>query len=444
MMITGRAGLQSSPAKLIGILLAVHVLSHVDRHILSALVPKIQQDITLSDTQIGFLIGPAFALLYAGFGFISARFAARRDRVTIVTLSCALWSCFTGLSALATGFIGLAIPRMLVAVGEAGSGPASVSMIADRFPVEQRARALAIYGLAGSLGVMAAFTIGGVIASHFGWRWVFPILAIAGFILAIVTRWGLKDPREQLPPETASSQTSTRSAFAAIWKSTAARWLIAGVSTCVFVSYGMIGWLPSFLVRSHNLDSGSAGLALGVIIGVGGIASSLAGGYAADKLGAIDRRWTGWVIACCLALSAPLGMLYPLLGDVRWALAAYAAFAFLSGTFYGPTYAMIQSLVPPHARPMAVATLLAIGNLIGAGLGPQTVGLASDLLRPHFGSGGLAIALSACAALQLVAAYGYFRGGSAYRRELDAMPDAFLTGAEPNVVEFSAPKPRPD
>lgn len=433
MIMTRRTESRTSPALLITMLLAVHVLSHIDRHILSVLVPSIRRDIPLSDTQVGFLIGPAFALLYGVFGFISAKYAARYDRVTIVALACALWSGVTGLAALATGFLWLAAARMLVAVGEAGSGPASVSMIADGFPIGQRGRAMAIYGLASSLGVMTAFAIGGVIAAHLGWRWVFPLLGVMGFLLAIATRMLLTDPRKQTRQKAAPLQSSTSSAFAAIWGSPAARWLIAGCSACVFVVYGMIAWLPSFLVRSHGLDTASAGLSLGIIIGVGGFAASLAGGIASDKLGAVDRRWSSWVIGACLLLSAPLGILYPLLDSVQWALAVYAVFAFLSGTFYGPTYAMIQSLVPSHARPMAVAILLAIGNFIGAGLGPQSIGLASDFLGRYFGSDGLAVALSACAALQLFAAYGYFRGGGTYGREVEALAAASAEGAAVNA-----------
>ena len=136
-------------------LLLVYSLNFLDRQILGILAHPIKAELRLSDTQLGALGGIAFALLYSTLAVPLAIVADRTSRSWVVTGSLAVWSGFTALCGLATGFWQLFAFRVGVGVGEAGGVAPSYAMISDSFPPERRARALAIYSLGVPLGLAA-------------------------------------------------------------------------------------------------------------------------------------------------------------------------------------------------------------------------------------------------------------------------------------------------
>jgi MFS family permease len=147
------------------LLMLAYTLSMCDRMILSILFPDIKAEFALTDTQLGFLGGISFALFYATMGLPIARLSDQYSRKRIIITSLVVFSLMTALSGLAAGFISLLILRIGVGIGEAGVNPASHSIIADYFPPQRRAFAMAILMLGGSLGMMLGFV---------GGRWVFP------------------------------------------------------------------------------------------------------------------------------------------------------------------------------------------------------------------------------------------------------------------------------
>ena len=145
----------------LGILFLVYLSNHVDRQILGILLQPIKEEFGLSDTQLGLLTGPAFALVYTIAGIPIARRADRGSRVTIVAVSAAIWSVMTALSGLARGFWSLAAFRVGVGIGEAGCSPPSHSLISDYFPPERRARAMAVYAAGTQAGSALGWLLGG-------------------------------------------------------------------------------------------------------------------------------------------------------------------------------------------------------------------------------------------------------------------------------------------
>ena len=127
------------------LLTIAYVFSFVDRGILGLLIEPIKADIHLTDEQLGYLIGPAFALFYATMGLPLGWLADRVRRTWIVTAGIALWSIATAASGLASSVWHLLAARMSVGVGEATLGPCAMSMIADSFPPERRGKPVAIY-----------------------------------------------------------------------------------------------------------------------------------------------------------------------------------------------------------------------------------------------------------------------------------------------------------
>ena len=180
------------------ILTLVFMFSHIDRSIVGILAEPIKAEFALSDTQLGVLTGFAFALVYATLGIPLALLADRSNRRNIIAVAIAVWSAMTALSGFATNYTQLVLARIGVGIGEAGSTPQSHSMIADLYPQHERARALGIFSLGISLGVMFGFLAGGVISSVWGWRAAFFVVGLPGLLLAIVVGLTVREPERGL------------------------------------------------------------------------------------------------------------------------------------------------------------------------------------------------------------------------------------------------------
>ena len=140
----------------LGILVLVYCSSHVDRQIMGILLEPIKMELGASDTQMGFLIGLTFAIFYATLGMPIAMLADRTNRRNIIALATTIWSGMTVVCAFVGSYAQLAMARIGVGIGEAGSSPPSHSMISDLFPQAQRATAMGIFAMGINLGLLIA------------------------------------------------------------------------------------------------------------------------------------------------------------------------------------------------------------------------------------------------------------------------------------------------
>jgi MFS transporter, Spinster family, sphingosine-1-phosphate transporter len=154
----------------LAILLGVGTFNIIDRTVVNLLLVPIGRDLNLSDGQLGLFAGTAFGIFYALAQIPIARIADRRPRARIISLALTFWSAMTLLQSSAVGFVTLALTRAGVAIGEAGSGPASMSMVADLFPTARRTRAFAILAAQAPFGVAIGALVAGWAREAFGWR----------------------------------------------------------------------------------------------------------------------------------------------------------------------------------------------------------------------------------------------------------------------------------
>jgi MFS family permease len=181
-------------------LFIVYAFNFLDRQIISILAIPIQEELLLTDRQLGLLGGIAFAALYSTLGIPIAWLADRKSRTLIITISLAIWSGFTAVCGLAQNFIQLFLARVGVGVGEAGGVAPSYTLIADYFPPESRARALAIYSLGipigSAFGVIAGAQIaGGAFGENLDWRTAFIIVGGAGILIAPIFYFTVREPK---------------------------------------------------------------------------------------------------------------------------------------------------------------------------------------------------------------------------------------------------------
>ena len=156
----------------LSVLVLLYVLNFVDRQILSILANDIKADLGLSDADLGFLYGTAFAVFYSLFGIPLGKLADSWHRVRLMTLGLTLWSLMTAVSGFAKNGAQLTIARIGVGVGEATASPSAYSLISDFFPARLRATALAIYSSGIYIGGGVSLLIGGLIVEE--WNAAFP------------------------------------------------------------------------------------------------------------------------------------------------------------------------------------------------------------------------------------------------------------------------------
>lgn len=406
------------------LLLLIFTFSNIDRHILAVLLEPIKHELKLSDTQLGFLSGLAFAVFYSTLGIPMAMWADRHGRKNVILLALAVWSAMTVLCGMATNFVHLALARMGVSIGEAGSSPPSNSMIADLYPPNRRATAMAIYALGINIGILAGFMIGGWINQLYGWRVAFYVVGAPGLILAAIGWFTLREP----PRGHADGWSGTTviapplgAVFRHVWKTKSIRHIIAGASLSSFVGYGGVAWTASYLIRNHGMTTGEAGSIIGLYVGFAGGLGVYVGGVLADRLGHYDQRWGLWLIAVAGLISAPFYAGFLLTDSTVFALALWAIPVFVSVFYVGSTGAWVQGLTPLGMRSVVPAVNLLIINVIGLGLGPMTVGVLSDFLEPSYGIDSLRRALLIVGSAWLWGGLHFYLASRTLREDLAGM-----------------------
>jgi MFS family permease len=394
---------------LLGVLTLILLFNYVDRLALGVVLQDIKIDLHVSDTQLGFLSGIAFALFYSVMGIPIARWADRGNRVTIIAVTALLWSIAVACCGLAANFVQLLMIRIAVAVGEAGCIPPAFSLMADHFSRAERPRAAAIYGLGGPLSAIVGYFLAGWLNDVYGWRVTFMVLGAPGLVLAVLAWSTLTEPRfatkragvVRRTMQPAATQPTAREVCTVLWASATFRHLLACLSVMFFFNYGIAMWQPAFFIRSHGLTTSEIGIWLTVVSGAGGLAGAYLGGELASRYAAHDERRQLRAVATAIAVAGFLMIAVYLSANAYLAFGMLGLVAIGVTTANGPVFATIQTLVPERMRAVSFALVYLVANLIGMGLGPLAVGALSDALRPTVGEESLRYSL-------LILAPGYF------------------------------------
>jgi predicted MFS family arabinose efflux permease len=404
-----RSSLTGRPYFVLGLLILIYTFNILDRQIVSILAQPIKADLGLSDTQLGLLTGLAFAFFYSIFGIPVGWMADRFGRVRIMACACMVWSVFSTACGFAQNFAQLAAARIGVGVGEAGGAPPSYSLISDYFPPERRAMAIGLFSFGAPLGILIGTALGAWIAQEFGWRAAFYVVSLPGVAIAILMWLVVKEPQagrlDAVPPAEVGGMAPAIGRFFAnpvLWRVS----LAGGLSS--FVTYGLLNWLPSFLMRSKGMELGEVARYLSVT-SAGAMALGLwLGGYLADRLGKTSERAYALVPGGALLAALPIfvaAVLYPGWGG---SLALFAIPIALNIFFMGPALAVIQNRSRPAERTVSSAIFLLINNLVGLGCGPLFVGMVSDFAASRGAADSLQVAMLALAPMFLVGAVMHY------------------------------------
>ncbi len=412
----------------LGLLFVVYVFNFIDRSILSILAEPIKKDLDLSDTQMGFLGGVAFAIFYTFVGIPVARLADRSVRRNVVAVSLAIWSAMTVVCGFVMNFPQLLLARIGVAVGEAGGSPPSHSMISDLFPLSRRATALGIYALGIPAGGMIGSLLGGLLNEAYDWRTAFMVVGIPGLVLALIVRLTLREPvrgASDAQAETVPTMLPVGDVFRFLWSRRSFRFMVLGAALHSFVGYGVGYWIPAFLIRSYHLGTGLIGQLL-FYLGFAGLLGTFLGGWLGDRLARRDGRWYVWLPGCATLVAIPFSLFFYLWDDYRVAMVVAIIPSMLGAYYLAPTFALTQAMVGLRMRAMAASIMLFIINLIGMGLGPQLTGILSDVLNTHtnLGAESLRWALVCVLMVNIAAAVCYFVAAKDLREDLARPKDS--------------------
>lgn len=407
----------------LAMLVIVAVFNYLDRQILSMLIEPIKAEFALSDTQLGFLTGLSFSLFYALFSIPLARFADTANRSRLIAVVVALWSVMTVTCGLAVGFQSLLLARVLVAVGESGSSPASQSLISDYFEPARRATAFGIYATGMYFGILLGFLLGGWISDTMGWRTAFVVVGLPGVLIAIVLWFTVREPaRGQSEGLNAHGTVPTlREAVRYMWARPCFRYipLAMGFTSCV--AYGNLIWAPSVFIRSHGMTGAEVGSWFAVTAGLAGMVGAFFGGKVTDRIVARtgDARWYMWFPVATMLLSIPLFIVVYLLPSPHVALALFALPWMLSNAWIGPTFALVQGISPLRMRARTIAILNLVNIVIGLGFGAQMIGILGDALAPEYGVHALRYALLLTLVVTgLISTFCFFMASRSAREDL--------------------------
>ncbi len=390
------------------VLFLVYLVNYVDRSVLNVLSQLVKTDLGASDTVMGFLVGPAFAVFYALAGIPIARYADRSNRIRIIVVGCLVWSGFTVATAYAQTWEQLALFRIGVGIGEAAFLAPAYSILADYFPVRYRTRALSLLGLAVYFGQVTGMVTGAMLGASLGWRDVFIYAGLPGIAVALIAWLTVREPvrgaQDSIERSTEARSQDVWAAIRQLWAYQSFRKLCFGTALGVFGGQAFAGWSAPFLMRSHGVDL----VAIGTIFAPPYLLSALIGtivaGFVADRL--VRRNLNAPVRASSYALALATAILFVAcwVPNFTWLVILTIPMGLVGGGWVLPMQSSTQNALPPELRATGTAVFWFVVNLVGIACGPWFTGFMSDLLATRFGSDSLRFALLTAISVSFVGA----------------------------------------
>jgi len=389
----------------LGVLTLINLFNYLDRYVPAALVENLRHsELHVSDTESGLLMS-GFIVVYMLTSPLFGLLGDRGRRPRIVAAGIALWSLATGLAGLARSFAALLVARSAVGVGEAAYVTISPAMLADSFPRGERGRVFAIFNAATPIGAAAGYILGGLVATHFGWRAAFFVAGFPGLLLAVLM-WRLHDPPRGASDaveagaasgggepghehearvaavEEAGQHGGRPAGLAAVYAELARNrpfvLIVLGYAAYTFALGALAYWMPAFLERVRGVPASEATVQFGIIVVATGFAGTFAGGWLGDML---LRRWSEaylWVSGIATLAAAPVALLAFLAASRPLYMAAIVGAEVLLFFSTGPINSALVNVVAPAHRATAMALNILVIHLLGDVPSPPLIGRLSD------------------------------------------------------------------
>ncbi len=365
-------------------LILLNVMNFVDRQLLASFANFIIPDLSLSNTQFGFLTGFGFLFFYSIMGLFMGILADKVHRPRLIAIGVALWSFLTALSGAAKGFTGLLLPRMFIGVGESILTPTSISILGDRFPQSKMGFVTGAYYMGIPIGAGLSLIIAGSLGPIIGWRMCFYILGGLGVILSLIMFFIKETPRSIKISNSEKKKIDLRliknDLIKALKDSKPLTLCIYG-GVIYHLVLGAAVYDQVWYVKERGFDKAEIAQYTGYIVVVFGILGNLFGGLGSDwfskKFNLGRPMFLFWVMLLLLPLNI-LGRIVSPDTYIFWI--AMMGGSFQLGAVYGPIFATVQELAPSHMKATVIAFFILNLNMIGMFIGTTGTGIILDTL----------------------------------------------------------------
>jgi len=405
------------------LLFLLYMFDYIDRVVVTSMFTSIERDMGITHTQSGLLISAVYwsiVLLTFPVSILVDRWSRRKT----IAIMAVVWSIATALCALTGNFMQLFLARTLIGIGEAGYAPGGSAMISGMYPREKRAKMMGFWNASIPLGTALGIVLGGVIATHWGWRHAFGLVAFPGLIIAIAFFF-VKDYKTVDLSFSDKSNHKVKMKFRDMLNEFITKPSLIltyfGMAAVVFVTTSMITWLSSYFEVTRNLVPGKAGMLSSSVMGLAIVGAPL-GGYLADRWRKrnIKARLLFPTITTFLASIFLFFALYTTTGTPQYIL--FLCFGVMITMFISAAAAVTQDVIHAGLWAVSYAIAVVVQNLLGASIAPIIMGKIYD-------NYSISTAFSILPFILMLGAVLFYAGSRYYEKDLAKVPDFHL---EPN------------
>jgi MFS family permease len=392
------------------------MFDYIDRVVVTSMFPMIEADFGISHTKSGLLISAVYWSIVL-LTFPVSILVDRWSRSKTIGIMAILWSVATVLCAFTGNFMQLFFTRLLIGTGEAGYAPGGTAMISGLYPEQKRARMMGLWNAAIPLGTAIGMLLGGLIATRWGWRHAFGVVALPGLAVAIAFLFvkdyktvdlsynDSKHKHEKMPVKDIVYQFLHTPSLI---------YTYFGITAVVFVTTSLITWLASYFMVTRGLEPSQAGT-LSSSVMILAIVGAPVGGLLAD-------RWRKRDVKARL--------LFPTISTIGAAIFLSIALFFTKGTmqyimflcmglmvtmFISAASAVTQDVIHAGLRAISYAIAVVVQNLLGSSMAPIIIGRIYD-------KKGIDNAFTILPFILLVGALFFYLGSRHYENDMKKVP----------------------
>ena len=361
-------------------LTGLNLFNYLDRYVLAAVLPPLSKELSLSDSEGGWLIS-AFMLGYFCTSPIFGYLGDRSPRKWLIAGGIFFWSLGTILSGMCHTYWTLIGCRLLVGLGEASYATLAPAWLADLFPAAKRNNALTIFYVAIPVGSALGYILGGLALEHGGWRTGFIWAGAPGLLLALLLLT-LREPARgasDVPDAgTAAQPKPTWRDAVALFRIGDFNLVLLGYTAYTFALGAFAPWAPTFLNRVHGLDLSKGDHFFGLVLVFAGLVGTLLGGLAATAWQKRNPAGYSLMLTISVALAVPVAIGAFLAPNLSISMVLMGVAMFLLFLPTGPINTLVVESVPMALRASAMAASIFAIHLFGDLWSPPAIGWLAD------------------------------------------------------------------
>ncbi len=394
------------------LLFLLYMFDYIDRSIVTSMFVSIERDWGITHTQSGMLVSAVYWAIVI-LTFPVSLLVDRWSRTKTIGLMAIVWSLATALCALTGNYVQLFMARVLIGVGEAGYAPGGSAMISGLYPIEKRSKMMGIWNASIPLGTAIGVALGGIIATHIGWKHAFGIVAFPGLIVAILFLF-VKDYKtvdlsfvDRLNNKV---KMERKDLFREFLTKPSILFTYFGIAAVVFVTTSLLTWLATYFQTTRDLAQDKAGSMASAVMVLALIGAPL-GGILTDKWREkqVNARLLLPAISTLISAVLLFAALYIFSGIVQYIVFLMLGICIM--VFISGAAAVTQDVIHPGLRATSYAIAVVVQNLLGSSTAPLVLGKIYD-------NSTIQNALSILPYVLMVGALLFYLGSRYYEKDM--------------------------